>query len=89
MEFINSIKKIILKYCQDSDSSNNNRNLLRNLIILGLLGTIFLFAGNLFNGTGQQTVSPPEENISREAQETEETDYVKLRPGNYQKIFLL
>ena len=53
MNIINKFKNIFKEGENDKES-----NFLRNILILGLIGIIFLFAGNLFSSTNSSRTEP-------------------------------
>ncbi len=81
MEIINKLKDIIF-----SGKENNNKNYLIKIIVMGLIGIIFLFSGNLFN-----TITPSERGVTEtetriEKRESVEKDYEEKMASRLEQL---
>ncbi len=71
MQIFDNIKNIIF------NNDNKNAGLIRNIIILGILGVIFLFAGNLFTSQeANKEYITESENIERETNIKQQQTYI-------------
>ena len=78
LEILNEIKKL---FGQDKQEGKKNK-LFQNIVIMGMIGFLLLFAGNLFdhsNNTNNQT-----EQLSQEIIEQRDSDY-NLTINNYEE----
>lgn len=76
-------------FLSEGEDGGKNNNLIRNIIIIGMIGTLLLLFGNVFVNTGNETTQPDVSSIREEKETFDEFDYEKRLTNELEEIISL
>jgi len=71
------------------ENGQKNSSLLRNIIIIGMIGTLLLLFGNVFVNPGNDSRQSPVTSISKEKQISNDSDYENRMTNDLEEIIAL
>ncbi len=86
MGVIDDLKDIITG---NGENGNKNTSLLRNIIIVGMVGTLLLLFGNVFVDTGNENQKIPVTSVNKDREILADSDYESRLTNDLEEIIAL
>ncbi len=86
MGVIDELKDI---FTGSGENGEKNTNLLRNIIIVGMVGTLLLLFGNVFVNTGNENQKIPVTSVNQGKERLDDSDYEKRMTNDLEEIIAL